>query len=135
MSESRDAQDRHDHAPGFEALVDDARARVLEITIEDYRARLAAGEPLVLVDVREDREWDAARIPGAVHLGRGVLERDVEKTWPAKDTPLVLQCGGGYRSVLAADNLQRMGYTRVTSLAEGVRGWLARGLPMEEGDA
>ncbi len=131
MSGPRDAPQAPVHSPGFEALVDATRRHVREITIEDYRTRLAAGEPLVLVDVREDREWDAARIPGATHLGRGILERDVETTFPAKDTPLVLQCGGGYRSVLSADNLQRMGYTHVTSLAEGIRGWIARGLPLE----
>lgn len=135
MSEPRDTAPSTYHAPGFQRLVDEARPRVREVAIEEYRARVDAGERLVLVDVREDREWDEARIPGAVHLGRGILERDVEKTWPAKDTPLVLQCGGGYRSVLAADSLQRMGYTHVCSLAEGMRGWLARGLPTERADA
>jgi rhodanese-related sulfurtransferase len=131
MSEPPDAQDRHDHSPAFQALVDEARPRVREITIEDYRARLAAGETLLLIDIREDHEWDAGRIPGALHIGRGILERDVEKSFPDKRAPLVLQCGGGYRSVLSADNLRRMGYTSVASLAEGIRGWIARGLPLD----
>ncbi len=131
MAPDPDGAPKHDHSPAFQRLVDELRARVREMTIEEYRARLAAGEPLVLVDIREDREWDEKRIPGATHLGRGILERDVEKTWPGRDTPLVLQCGGGYRSVLSADNLQRMGYTEVWSLAEGIRGWIARGLPLE----
>jgi rhodanese-related sulfurtransferase len=127
-----DARDTHGHSPGFAALVESLRPHVTEITIEQYRARLDAGEALVLVDVREDHEWDDARIPGAVHLGRGVIERDIEKVFPDRSAPLVLQCGGGYRSVLAADSLRRMGYTRVVSLAEGIRGWRARGLPLEE---
>jgi rhodanese-related sulfurtransferase len=133
MSTPADAQTQHRHSPAFEALVDEARPRVREITIEDFRGRAAAGEPLVLVDVREDHEWEAARIPGAMHLGRGVLERDAERIFPDRTAPLVLQCGGGYRSVLAADSLRRMGYTGVASLAEGIRGWIARGLPLEEG--
>jgi rhodanese-related sulfurtransferase len=119
------------HSPGFGRLVDSIRPAVREMTIEEFRRRSEAGEPLVLVDIREDREWDAARIPGAVHVGRGVLERDVESAWPDPATPLVLQCGGGYRSVLSAESLQRMGYTHVWSLAEGFRGWRDRGLPLE----
>ena len=85
----------------------------------------------MLVDVREDREWDAGHLPGAVHLGKGIIERDVETTFPDKSTPLVLQCGGGFRSALAADVLQNMGYSHVVSLDGGYRGWIARGLPIE----
>ncbi len=131
MSLPDDPQPAHRHGPAFERLVEDMRARVREMTIEEYRSRRAAGELLVLVDVREDHEWDATRIPGALHLGRGVIERDIEARWPDRAVPLVLQCGGGYRSVLAAANLQSMGYTEVWSLAEGIRGWVARGLPLE----
>jgi rhodanese-related sulfurtransferase len=122
----------HAHSPGFDRLVDSIRPQVREMTIEEFRRRTGSGEPLVLVDIREDHEWDAARIPGATHVGRGVLERDAERAWPDPRTPLVLQCGGGYRSVLSAETLQRMGYTHVWSLAEGIRGWRERGLPLEE---
>ena len=87
----------------------------------------------VLIDTREDHEWEAGHLPGAVHLSKGVIERDIEKTVPDKDTPLVLQCGGGFRSALAADNLQKMGYTNVVSLDGGYRGWVQKGLPVERG--
>src|SRR5687767_1255682 len=120
----------HHHSPGFLALVRDAKSRVREVTIDEYRARVANGERWVLVDIREDREWTKGHIPGAVHLGKGVIERDVEKTFPDKDTPLVLQCGGGFRSALAADVLQRMGYTNVVSLDGGWRQWNEAGLPV-----
>ena len=122
----------HGHAPGFLALVNETRKRVKEFSIEQYRERLARGERWVLVDVREDREWDASRIPGAVHLSKGVIERDIEARFPDKAEPLVLQCGGGFRSVLVAENLQKMGYTNVVSLDGGIRGWKERGLPVEE---
>jgi rhodanese-related sulfurtransferase len=105
---------------------------VREFSIEEYRERLARGERWVLVDVREDLEWAASRIPGAVHLSKGVIERDIEARFPDKAEPLVLQCGGGFRSVLVADNLQKMGYTNVVSLDGGIRGWRDRGLPVEE---
>jgi len=121
------------HSPGFLALVSDAKTRVREITIEDYQARVARGETWTLVDVREDHEWVAGRLPGAVHLGKGIIERDVEKMFPDKATPLVLQCGGGFRSALVGDNLQKMGYTNVVSLDGGYRGWVERGLPTETG--
>ena len=122
----------HQHAPGFLAIVNDAKSRVREITIEEYRRAVAANEPVVLIDVREDREWVAGHLPGAVHLSKGVIERDVEERFPDKSTPLVLQCGGGFRSALAADNLQKMGYTNVKSLAGGYRGWCGAGLPVEK---
>ena len=124
--------DTHRHSPGFLALVKDAKSRVREFSVEEYVRRMEAGESWVLVDVREDNEWEAGHIPGAVHLGRGVLERDVEERFPEKDAPLVLQCGGGYRSALACDNLQKMGYTNVVSLDGGYRGWVAAGLPVEQ---
>jgi rhodanese-related sulfurtransferase len=122
---------RHHHSPGFLALVQDAKTRVQEISIEEFRRRSGAGEQLALVDVREDHEWEAGHLPGAVHLSRGVLERDVEARFPDPETPLVLQCGGGFRSALAADNLRRMGYTNVYSLAGGYRDWVEAGLPIE----
>ena len=111
----------HPHSPGFLAIVDDAKSRIREITIDEYRRRVAAGEPLVLVDVREDHEWANGHLPDAVHLSKGIIERDVEHRFPDKRTPLVLQCGGGFRSALVCDNLQRMGYTNVRSLAGGYR--------------
>jgi len=112
------------HAPGFLALVDAAKAAIKEITIEQYLQEDKEG---VLIDVREDREWIAGHLPGAVHLGKGVIERDVEALYPDKTTRLVLYCGGGFRSALAADNLQKMGYTQVVSLAGGVSGWRQAG--------
>jgi rhodanese-related sulfurtransferase len=122
----------HAHSPGFLALVNDARSRVRQFTIDDYRERVARGERWTLVDVREDHEWDAGHLPGAAHLGKGVIERDVETRFPDKAEPIVLQCGGGYRSALAADALQKMGYTNVVSLDGGYRGWVERGLPVEQ---
>jgi len=121
----------HHHSPGFLALVKAAKSRIREITITDYREREASGDGMVLIDVREDYEWERGHIPGATHLGRGILERDVERTFADKSTPLVLYCGGGYRSALACDNLQQMGYTNVLSLAGGFREWSGSGLPVE----
>lgn len=121
----------HGHGAAFVALVDDAKSRIREISIDDYRRRVEAGEPLILIDVREDHEWVRGRLPGAVHVGRGILERDAEQMFADKATPLVLQCGGGFRSALSADSLQKMGYTNVTSLAGGYREWVGQGLPVE----
>jgi rhodanese-related sulfurtransferase len=121
----------HAHSPAFLALVQDAKSRVRELTIDEFVKRVAAGERFILVDVREDHEWNAGHIAGAVHLGRGILERDIEARVPDKAAPLVLQCGGGFRSALSADNLQKMGYTNVLSLDGGIRGWIERGLPVE----
>jgi len=123
----------HHHSPRFLAIANDARTRIREVSIPEFRRRIAAGERLTLVDVREDHEWEAGHLPGAVHLARGILERDVERTFPDPATPLVLQCGGGFRSALAADNLARMGYTEVWSLAGGYRAWVESGLPVEQG--
>ena len=121
------------HAPGFLKIVQDAKTRVQECTVADVQQRLAAGDKFVLVDVREESEFAAGHAPGAVHLSKGVIERDVEKTVPDKGTPLVLYCGGGFRSALAADNLQKMGYTNVISMDGGWRGWTQAGLPVERG--
>lgn len=115
------------HSPGFLRLCEDALTRVQEISAADLAARLANGPAVVLVDVREDHEWAAGRIPSAIHLGRGVLERDAEALWPDPGTPIVLYCGGGFRSALAADAMGRLGFTDVASLAGGVRGWQADG--------
>jgi rhodanese-related sulfurtransferase len=119
------------HSKEFEALVDDAKSRIVECTIDDVLARQKAGETLRLVDTREDDEWRAGHVAGAEHIGRGVIERDIVAKAPNKDEELILYCGGGFRSALAADNLQRMGYTRVRSLAGGWREWTKRGLPTE----
>jgi rhodanese-related sulfurtransferase len=120
------------HAPGFLKLVTDAKSRVQECTVDGMRERLAKGEPFVLVDVREESEFAAGHIPGAVHLGKGVIERDIEAKIPDPATPLVLYCGGGFRSVLAADALQKMGYTNVISMDGGWRTWTEKGLPVEK---
>jgi rhodanese-related sulfurtransferase len=119
------------HSPGFLAIVHDAKKRIREIDIEEYKRMVAAGEAGQLVDVREDHEWEAAHATGAVHLSKGTIERDIEKTFPEKNTKLVLYCGGGYRSALATDNLQKMGYTNVISLDGGWRAIEASGLPLE----
>jgi rhodanese-related sulfurtransferase len=116
-----------DHSPRFLALVTEVKTRVHEITIDEVRSKLTGGEPFELVDVREDSEWDAGHIRGARHLGRGILERDIEKAIPDTHAEIVLYCGGGFRSALAADNLRQMGYTRVLSMAGGFRDWLATG--------
>jgi rhodanese-related sulfurtransferase len=116
-----------DHSPRFLALVDETKKHINEVSIADIRARQARGDRFALVDVREDGEWAAGHIPGARHLGRGVLERDVEKTFPDTDTEIVLYCGGGFRSALAAESLQKMGYMRVSSMDGGWRGWLDGG--------
>jgi len=117
------------HAPGFLKLVQDAKTRVRECTVADVKRRLDAGEKFLLVDVREEGEWAAGHAAGAVHLGKGVIERDAEKRIPDPATPIVLYCGGGFRSALAADALQKMGYTNVISMDGGWRGWTAAGLP------
>ena len=119
------------HNPGFLKLCEEARARIRELSIEEVSRRLGSGPPFVLLDVREDREWQAGHISGAVHLGRGVLERDVETRIPDLATPIVAYCGGGYRSALAAEVLQRMGYTEVASMAGGWRRWLELGGAVE----
>jgi rhodanese-related sulfurtransferase len=120
------------HAPAFLKLVTDAKSRVTECTVADVLARKSAGEPFVIVDVREESEFAAGHIPGAVHIGKGVIERDIEAKVPDSQTPLVLYCGGGFRSALAADALQKMGYTNVISMDGGWRAWTQQGLPVEK---
>jgi rhodanese-related sulfurtransferase len=120
------------HSPGFLSLVNDAKSRVKEIDIERYKEMAASGDPHVLVDIREDSEWAAGRVAGAVHLGKGIIERDIEQTAPDKDTTLVLYCGGGFRSALAADALQKMGYTNAISLDGGWRALQTSGLALEK---
>jgi|SRR5579871_1591048 len=120
------------HNHGFLAIVNDAKTRVKQINIENYKKLVSSGEPHVLVDVREDSEWTAGHAKGAIHLGKGVIERDIEKTVPQTNTKMVLYCGGGFRSALAADALQKMGYTNVISLDGGWRDYTAAGLPVEK---
>jgi rhodanese-related sulfurtransferase len=119
------------HNPGFLKLVDEAKSRIRQIDIEGYRRLAISGEPHLLVDVREDNEWQAGHAAGAVHLSKGIIERDVETVVPDKSTRMVLYCGGGYRSALVADALQNMGYTEVISLDGGWRAWQESGLPVE----
>lgn len=121
------------HSPGFLAIVNDAKKRIHEINIEQYLQMRKSGDAGQLVDIREEREWEAAHAAGAVHLSKGVIERDVETAFPDKSTKLVLYCGGGYRSALATDNLQKMGYANVISLDGGWRAIEASGLPLERG--
>lgn len=111
------------HTEGFLRLVNDAKARIREITVAEAQKRLAENTEAKLIDVREDNEWEAAHAAGAMHLGKGIIERDIETTVPDKNTELILYCGGGYRSALASDVLQHMGYTNVFSLAGGWRAW------------
>jgi rhodanese-related sulfurtransferase len=118
------------HATGFLKLVNDAKARIKEADFRDVKKRLDAGEKMILVDTREDSEWVRGHIPGAIHLSKGIIERDIEKTAPDHNAPIVLYCGGGFRSALAADNLQKMGYTNVISMDGGWRGWTEAGLPV-----
>jgi rhodanese-related sulfurtransferase len=120
-----------DHSPRFLALVEDTKKRAKEISIAEVRARIDRGDPIELVDVREDGEWAAGHIRGARHMGRGVIERDIEKTLPDPGAEIILYCGGGFRSALSADSLRQMGYTRVLSMAGGWREWLASGGPTE----
>ncbi len=119
-----------DHTEGFLNLVRDAKKRIKEEDIPAVKKRLDGPEKPVVVDVREDSEWARGHIPGAIHLGKGVIERDIERTIPDKGTPIVLYCGGGYRSALAADNIQKMGYRNVISMDGGWRGWTEAGLPV-----
>jgi len=119
------------HSEGFLKIVNDAKSRIHEVSVEDTRARIGADPNAVLIDVREDNEWDAAHATGAIHLGKGIIERDIEASVPDKSTELILYCGGGYRSALAADVLQTMGYTNVFSMAGGWKAWKESGAPVE----
>ena len=120
------------HNPGFLKLVNEAKSRVKQTDIEGYKKMVAAGARSVLVDVREDTEWTAGHASGAIHLGKGVIERDIETKIPDKATTVVLYCGGGFRSALAADTLQQMGYSNVISLDGGWRAYQESGLPVEK---
>jgi rhodanese-related sulfurtransferase len=117
------------HSPGFLRLVEDSKGRIREVGIADVKNMLDRGERFELVDVREESEWVAGRLPGARHLSKGIIERDIEVAIPNRDTAMVLYCGGGFRSALAADNLQRMGYANVASMDGGWRAWVEAGLP------
>ena len=117
------------HSPNFLKLVNDAKSRVKETNVADIKRRMDAGEKFILVDVREDNEWAKGRAAGAVHLGKGIIERDIEQAVPDPKSKLILYCGGGFRSALVADNLQKMGYTNVESMDGGWRGWVEAGLP------
>ena len=119
------------HSPAFLKLVEDSKTRIRETDIREVKRRLDAGDKLHLVDVREESEWALGRLPGALHLSKGVIERDIEKVIPDKSAPIVLYCGGGFRSALAADNLQKMGYTSVISMDGGWRAWTEAGYPTE----
>ena len=111
------------HSEAFLAIVNDAKSRISETNVEEVNKRLQNGEELLIIDVREDHEWDKGHIEVAVHLGKGIMERDIEKLYPEKEQEIILYCGGGFRSALAADNLQKMGYTNVLSMDGGYRGW------------
>ena len=120
------------HSEEFLKLVDDAKSRIREVNVAETQQRLRENSNAKLVDVREDNEWDAAHAAGAIHLGKGIIERDIETTVPDKNTELILYCGGGYRSALAADALQRMGYTNVFSMAGGWKAWKEAGGEVKE---
>ncbi len=120
------------HSPGFLAIVDDAKSRIQEISVHDTLSAIAGDARLI--DVREDNEWTACHALGAEHIGKGIIERDIETLVPDKDDYLILYCGGGYRAALAADSLRKMGYTNVRSMAGGWRAWLEEGAPIEEGE-
>ena len=121
------------HSPQFLKLVQDAKARIRELTVDQVKAKLDRGEKFVLVDVREESEWAKDHLPNAVHLGKGIIERDIEQCVPDPGTELVLYCGGGFRSALAADNLQKMGYINVRSMDGGIRDWRGKGYPLVSG--
>ena len=117
------------HSPQFLKLVSDAKTRVKETNVADVKRRTDAREKFLLVDVREDNEWANGHLPNAVHMGRGIIERDIETAVPDTGTKMILYCGGGFRSALVADNLQKMGYTNVESMDGGWKGWVGAGLP------
>ena len=121
------------HAHGFLRIVDDARTRIREVTVDAVKAMLDRGERFELVDTREESEFASGRLPGARHLSKGVIERDVERVIPDPAARIVLYCGGGFRSALAADNLQKMGYTNVSSMDGGIRVWRQKGYPLVSG--
>jgi rhodanese-related sulfurtransferase len=121
------------HSPRFLKLVEDVKTRVRELTVDQVKGKMDRGDKFHLIDVREESEYAKDHLPGAVHLGKGVIERDIEQRIPDTGAEVVLYCGGGFRSALAADNLQKMGYTNVISMDGGVRGWRDKGYPMPKG--
>jgi len=121
------------HSPQFLKLVNEVKTRVKETNVAEVQRRMTVGEKFLLVDVREDNEWAQGHVPGAVHMGRGIIERDIEIKVPETSTTVILYCGGGFRSALVADNLQKMGYTNVESMDGGWRGWVEAGLPTTKG--
>ncbi|HLJ94548.1 MAG TPA: rhodanese-like domain-containing protein [Gemmataceae bacterium] len=123
----------HQHSPGFLELVQESKSRVRELTVDQVKAKLDRGDRFTLVDVREDNEWAKDHVTGAIHLGKGIIERDIEQRLPDKKAEIVLYCGGGFRSALAADNLQKMGYANVISMDGGIRGWREKGYPLAQG--
>ena len=120
------------HSPRFLKIVDEARKNIREVTVNDVKKMLDQGEKFHLVDVREESEWAKDHLPGAIHLGKGVIERDIEQRLPETSATIVLYCGGGYRSALAADNLRRMGYENVISMDGGIRGWREKGYSLSQ---
>lgn len=121
------------HTPRFLEIVNDAKSRITETTVDEVKQRLDLGEKLLLIDVREESEFAKDHLPGAIHLGKGIIERDIETRVPDVKTPMILYCGGGFRSAMAADNLQKMGYTNVISMDGGVREWREKNYPMTRG--
>ena len=120
----------HHHSPRFLDIVNNAKHRVREVTVDDVKGKLDHKEEFLLIDVREDNEWQNDHLPRAIHLGKGIIERDIEQRIPDLNAPIVLYCGGGFRSALAADNLGRMGYTNVLSMDGGIREWREKGYPL-----
>jgi rhodanese-related sulfurtransferase len=120
----------HNHPPRFLKIVDDARSRIQETNVDAVKAKLDGGEKFLLIDVREESEFAKDHLPSAIHLGKGIIERDIEARVPELGTPMVLYCGGGFRSALAADNLQKMGYRAVISMDGGIREWREKGYPL-----
>ena len=120
----------HQHSARFLQIVEDAKKRVRETSVDDVKARIDRSDRFLLIDVREESEYAKDHLPNAIHLGKGIIERDIEESVPELSTPLVLYCGGGYRSALAADNLQKMGYTNVLSMDGGIRGWREKHFPL-----
>ena len=123
----------HHHTPRFLKIVEDAKKRVCETAVDEVKAKMDRGEKFLLIDVREESEYAKDHLPGAIHMGKGVIERDVEAKVPDLNADMVLYCGGGFRSALAADNLQKMGYTNVLSMDGGIRGWREKGYPLTRG--
>ncbi|MHB8217683.1 MAG: rhodanese-like domain-containing protein [Candidatus Sulfotelmatobacter sp.] len=121
------------HPPRFLKIVDDAKTRVRETNVDEVKNKMDRGGKFTLVDVREESEFARDHLPGAIHLGKGIIERDIEARVPDLDTEIVLYCGGGFRSALAADNLQKMGYKNVISMDGGIRGWREKGYPLTKG--